>query len=62
MGKIEEKIKQDLIQEIFNDTFKIYEFIDTRFDLDENNRKKIISDINELNNKLTIILKTVKLS
>lgn len=62
MGKIEEKIKQDLMQEIFNDTFKVYEFIDTRFELDEENRKVIIADINELNNKLTILLKKIKLS
>lgn len=62
MGKIEDKIKQDLMQEIFTDSFKIYEFIDTRFKLDEKNRTEIISKINSLNNELTILLKEVKLS
>ncbi len=62
MGKIEDKIKQDLMSEIFTDTFKIYEFIDTRFKLDEKQRNEIISKINSLNNDLTVMLKEIKLS
>jgi hypothetical protein len=62
MGKIEEKIKQDLMSEIFADSFKIYEFIDSRFKLDEKQRSEIISKINNLNNDLTIMLKEIKLS
>ena len=62
MGKIEDKIKQDLMSEIFTDTFKIYEFIDTRFKLDEKQRSEIIAKINSLNNDLTIMLKEIKLS
>ncbi len=62
MGKIEDKIKQDLMSEIFTDTFKIYEFIDTRFKLDEKQRTEIIAKINSLNNDLTVMLKEIKLS
>lgn len=62
MGKIEDKIKLDLMQEIFTDNYKVYEFIDTRFKLDENQRTEVISKINRLNNDLTIILKEIKLS
>ncbi|MDY0320753.1 MAG: hypothetical protein RBR23_03360 [Arcobacteraceae bacterium] len=62
MGKIEEKIKQDLMSTIFTDTFKIYEFIDSRFKLDEKTRTDVISKINGLNNELTVILREVKLS
>ncbi len=62
MGKIEDKIKQDLLQEIFSDTFKIYEFIEGRFKLEEKERGEIISKINNLNNDLTIILKNIKLA
>lgn len=62
MGKIEEKIKQDLMSTIFTDTFKIYEFIDSRFSLDEKTRTEVISKINGLNNELTVILKDIKLS
>lgn len=62
MGMIEDKIKQDLMQTIFGDSIKIYEFIDSRFKLDEEKRTEVISKINELNNELTNILKEVKLS
>ncbi|MEA3352712.1 MAG: hypothetical protein U9Q33_02700 [Campylobacterota bacterium] len=62
MGKIEDKIKEDLVQNIFNDTFKIYEFIDSRFKLDEKTRTEVISKINSLNDDLTKILKETKLS
>lgn len=62
MGKIEDKIKQDLMSEIFTDVFKIYEFIDTRFKLEEEKRDEIIAKINGLNNDLTNMLKDVKLS
>ncbi len=62
MGKIEEKIKTDLMQEVFTDTFKIYEFIDNRFKLDEKTRTEVIGKINSLNNDLTNMLKNVKLS
>lgn len=62
MGKIEDKIKQDLLQEIFSDTFKVYDFIDTRFKLDEKTRSEVISKINTLNDELTKLLKETKLS
>ena len=62
MGKIEDKIKQDLMSEIFNDIFKVYEFIDTRFKLDEKQKDEMISKINGLNNDLTNMLKDAKLS
>lgn len=62
MGMIEDKIKQDLMQTIFGDSIKIYEFIDSRFKLDEEKRTEVITKINELNNDLTNILKGVKLS
>jgi ubiquinone/menaquinone biosynthesis C-methylase UbiE len=62
MGKIEDKIKQDLMSEIFNDIFKVYEFIDTRFKLEEKQKDEMISKINGLNNDLTNMLKDAKLS
>jgi hypothetical protein len=62
MGKIEDKIKEDLLQTVFNDTFKIYEFIDNRFKLEEDMRIEVISKINALNDDLTKLLKEAKLS
>jgi hypothetical protein len=62
MSKIEEKIKDNLMQSIFSDSIKIYEFIDSRFKLNEEERTEVIKKINTLNNDLTILLKEVKLS
>ena len=62
MGKVEEKIKQELFQTIFNDSYKIYEFIDNRFILEEEDKSNIIEKINILNNELIAILNGVKLS
>ena len=62
MGKIEDKIKQDLMSEIFTDIFKVYEFIDTRFKLEEKQKDEMIAKINGLNNDLTTMLKDAKLS
>jgi hypothetical protein len=33
MGQVEEKIKIKLFSEIFADSFKVYEFIENRFEL-----------------------------
>lgn len=62
MGMVEEKIRQELMQEIFSDTTKIYEFIESRFKLDDKQREELISKINMLNNNLTLSLKNVELS
>ncbi len=62
MGKVEEKIKQELFQTIFNDSYKIYEFIENRFILEEEDKSNIIEKINKLNNELIAILNGVKLS
>jgi hypothetical protein len=61
MGKVEEKIKQELMQSIFNDTMKLYEFIDSRFNLEDDKKSKVIAKINSLNNDLTNLLKNTKL-
>lgn len=62
MGAIEEKIKQDLLSQIFSDTFKIYDFIDARFNLNEEERSQVIAQINAFNDELTKTLKETKLS
>lgn len=62
MGLIEEKIKQDLMQTIFTDSLKIYETINTRFDLTEDQKNKILEKITNLNKELNLVLKEIKLS
>lgn len=62
MGIFEEKIKQDIVQTIFTDTLKIYEKINGRFDLKEEDRNKVLEKITSFNNDLNLILKEIKLS
>ncbi|MFT7004359.1 MAG: hypothetical protein ACJAWW_001717 [Sulfurimonas sp.] len=62
MGIVEDKIKKDLMQSIYADSISIYEFIESRFALSEDNRDAVIKKINTLNDDLIGILKDVKLS
>ncbi|KIM06283.1 MAG: hypothetical protein KU38_13115 [Sulfurovum sp. FS08-3] len=61
MGTIEDKIKLDLMQTIFNDSSAIFEFIENRFKLNDEQKKDIVTKINTCNNDLYQILKDVKL-
>lgn len=62
MGLFEEKIKQDIVQTIFTDTLKIYEKINGKFDLKEEDKNKVLEKITSFNNDLNLILKEIKLS
>jgi len=62
MGIIEDKIKLDLMQTIFNDSASIFEFIENRFHLSDAQKKEVIDKINACNNDLNKILKEAKLS
>lgn len=62
MGKIEDQIKVDLLQSIYADSVAIYEFIESRFALAEEERQKIIERINAMNDGLVLVLKDVKLA
>jgi hypothetical protein len=62
MGKIEEKIKNGIMQELFGKTSEIYEFLETRYQLDDKTRNEIIAKLNTLNNDISSILKEKKLS
>lgn len=62
MGIVEDKIKDDLLQSVYADCIGVYEFIDARFSLDEEQRDVVIKKINDLNSDLVTILKEVKLS
>ena len=62
MGIIEDKIKADLMQSVYADSISIYEFIESRFALDEKTRDEVIKQINTLNDELLTLLRDVKLS
>jgi|GEM_PF-741145 hypothetical protein len=62
MGKFEAKIKEDVMQNLFNDTTKIYEMIENRFVLDDASRDALIALCNRFNDDLSLILKEIKLA
>jgi len=62
MGIIEDKIKEDLMQSIFADTANIYDFIESRFALEDKKRHELIAQLNAFNNDLSLLLKSAKLS
>ncbi len=62
MGIVEDKIKLDLMQTIFNDSSVIFEFIKNRFKLSDEQKKEVITKINTCNNDLHKMLKEAKLA
>lgn len=61
MGMFEEQIKQELMQTLFSDTLKIYETINSKFDLDDKQKNEVISKLSQLNSELGEVLKNTKL-
>lgn len=62
MGLIEDRIKQDMMQSIFTDSLKIYENIDSKFSLTNEQKDKVLEKITNLNKDLQELLKEIKLS
>ncbi len=62
MGKIEDSIKQDIYKTVVMDTIKMYEFINTRFDLSEEQKDAVVMKLNNLTKDLTAILDGARLS
>ncbi|ADG91939.1 chromosome partition protein [Arcobacter nitrofigilis DSM 7299] len=62
MGLFEDKIKQEIMQNIFADSLKMYETIDNKFTLSPEEKQKILEKISTLNNDLNTLIKDIKLS
>ncbi len=62
MGLFEDTIKQEIMQNIFADSLKMYETIDNKFKLNAEQKQKILEKISNLNNDLNILIKDIKLS
>ncbi len=62
MGIFEEKIKQDIMQTIFADSLKMYEIIDGKFSLNDEQKQKLLEKISNFNSDLNELLKDIKLS
>ncbi len=61
MGLFEEQIKQELMQTLFSDTLKIYETINSKFALDNEQKNEVIAKLSQLNSELGELLKNTKL-
>ena len=48
MSNIQEKIKEQLLQEVFSNIDNIYDFMETRFEMDEHCNSDIVKKLNEL--------------
>lgn len=62
MGLFEDKIKQEIMQNIFADSLKMYETIDSKFTLNPEQKQKILEKISTLNSDLNTLIKDIKLS
>ncbi len=62
MGLFEDKIKQEIMQNIFADSLKMYETIDSKFTLNAEQKQKILEKISTLNTDLNALIKNIKLS
>ena len=61
MGQIEERIKAQLMLDIFGSTAAIYDLVESRFDIDEK-RDEFITLLNNFNGELSEFLKGVRLT
>lgn len=62
MGKFEDKIKEELLKDIYSKIIEVYEFVDTRYSLSDIGTKKLIEELNACNESVAAILKDEKLS
>ncbi|WP_419763668.1 MAG: hypothetical protein ACNI28_07595 [Arcobacter sp.] len=62
MGLFEDAIKQEIMQNIFADSLKMYETIDNKFKLNAQQKQKILEKISSLNSDLNTLIKDIKLS
>jgi molecular chaperone GrpE (heat shock protein) len=61
MGMIEEKIKEQIMSEIYSEVTNVYDYIENKFELTQNQQDEIIKSLNNLNSDLLKILKEAKL-
>lgn len=62
MASVHEKIKAELLVEIYANIDRIYDSIEQHFELDETRRDNVIKHLNTLKDELYFVVKTTPLS
>ncbi|MGD9969618.1 MAG: hypothetical protein AB7S65_04125 [Sulfuricurvum sp.] len=62
MADVHEKIKEQLLVEIYASIDRIYDSIEQHFDLDDIRRSNVIQSLNTLKDELYFVVKTTPLS
>lgn len=62
MAAVHDKIKAELMVEIYASINRIYDSIEQHFDLDETRRNNVIKSLNTLKDELYFVVQTTPLS
>jgi hypothetical protein len=62
MASVQDKLKAELMVEIYTNIDRIYDSIEQHFDLDETRRDNVIKSLNTLKDELYFVVQTTPLS
>lgn len=62
MSIVHEKIKTELLQELYAGLDRIYDSVEQHFELDEARRNNVIQSLNTLKDELYFVVRTTPLS
>jgi len=62
MGTIQEKIKQELLKELYTNVDKIYDSLEQKLLLEDSNRDITIRELNKLKDQLYLVVSHSRLS
>jgi len=62
MASVQDKLKAELMVEIYASIDRIYDSIEQHFDLDETRRNNVIKSLNTLKDELYFVVQTTPLS
>lgn len=62
MSNVHEKIKEQLVNEIYANIDRIYDSIEQHFEMDEMRRDNVIKSLNALKDELYFVMKSTPLS
>lgn len=62
MSSVEEKIKEQLLKEMYTNIDKLYDFMEQHYILDDNHHSLIIKQLNKLKDQFYLISQNSRLS